>query len=117
MYEEDVEACVITTNNQGKELLVPGRAATHNDDKWVVVHLARGEAHLPDLSVTGGSPACSGCQAQASMMPSQREAAKGCSPVSIMMQANKVESIVFVFVCGRAVSVSSCKPRPRRRKD
>ena len=52
-YEEDVEACIIATNNQGKELLVPGRGATHNEDKWVVVQLSRGQAHLPDLTVTG----------------------------------------------------------------
>lgn len=52
-FEEDVEACIIASNNQGKELLVPGRNATHNEDKWVVVQLARGQAYLPDLSVTG----------------------------------------------------------------
>lgn len=52
-YEEDVESCVIPLNNQGKELLVPGRGASHNEDKWVVVQLIRGEAHLPDLMVTG----------------------------------------------------------------
>ena len=54
-FEEDVEGCIIATNNQGKELLVPGRNATHNEDKWVVVQLARGQAYLPDLSVTGES--------------------------------------------------------------
>ena len=57
-FEEDVEACIIAANNQGKELLAAGRGATHNKDKWVVVPLCRGQAHLPDLTVTGKSSAC-----------------------------------------------------------
>lgn len=52
-FEEDVEACIIAANNQGKELLSAGRNASHNKDKWVVVPLCRGQAHLPDLTVTG----------------------------------------------------------------
>lgn len=52
-YEEDVEACIIAANNQGKELLTAGRGASHNKNKWVIVPLVRGQAHLPDLSVTG----------------------------------------------------------------
>lgn len=52
-YEEDVEACIIAANNQGRELLAAGRGATHNKDKWVVLPLTRGQAHLPDLTVTG----------------------------------------------------------------
>lgn len=51
--EEDVEACIIPSNNQGKALLVAGRGATHNKEKWVVTQLHRGQAHLPDLMVTG----------------------------------------------------------------
>ena len=52
-YEEDVIGCIIAANNQGKELLTAGRGASHNKEKWVVVSLVRGQAHLPDLSVTG----------------------------------------------------------------
>lgn len=55
-YAEDVEGCILATNNQGRELLVPGRGASHNEDKWVVVPLTRGVAHLPDLTVTGLFP-------------------------------------------------------------
>ncbi|KAK9806750.1 hypothetical protein WJX72_001396 [[Myrmecia] bisecta] len=56
-YEEDIEGCVLLTNNQGKELLVPGRQGQHNDHKRVVLSLTRGQAHLPDLTVTGSSEA------------------------------------------------------------
>jgi len=54
-FQEDVEACIMPVNNQGKELLVAGsnRGATHNAGKWVVVPFCRGQAHLPDLTVTG----------------------------------------------------------------
>lgn len=52
--ETEVEACILATNNQGKELLLPGRGShQHNAEKWVIVALANGEAYLPDLTITG----------------------------------------------------------------
>ncbi len=43
---------------QNKPLLAPGRQAALNEGHRVVVGLARGQAYLPDLSVTGA--ACGG---------------------------------------------------------
>ena len=41
---------------QNKPLLAPGRQAALNEGHRVVVGLARGQAYLPDLSVTGAAP-------------------------------------------------------------
>ncbi|KAK9825131.1 hypothetical protein WJX81_002021 [Elliptochloris bilobata] len=56
-YEEDVEGCILLFNNQNKPLLAPGRQAALMEGHRVVVGLARGQAYLPDLSVTGSSEA------------------------------------------------------------
>ena len=96
-YEEDVEACIIATNNQGKELLVPGRGATHNEDKWVVVQLSRGQAHLPDLTVTGkpcpASPMLDAASAlEISMFLECNAAADSFSAVPVVIAMGYVDS-------------------------
>lgn len=40
---------------QQKELLSPGRGGMLAEDKRVVVQMSRGQAHLPDLTVTGAA--------------------------------------------------------------
>ncbi|KAK9817517.1 hypothetical protein WJX74_004575 [Apatococcus lobatus] len=56
-YDDEVDACVLLLNNQQKELLSPGRGGMLAEDKRVVVQMSRGQAHLPDLTVTGSSEA------------------------------------------------------------
>lgn len=40
---------------QQKELLSPGRGGMLAEDKRVIVQMSRGQAHLPDLTVTGAA--------------------------------------------------------------
>ena len=53
--EEDLDACMLLTNSQGKELLAPGKGAEQADNKKILLKLQDGEVGRGrcGLSVSG----------------------------------------------------------------
>ena len=54
---EDLQKCMLTLNNKGNPLLVPGSGGSYNDENKVIVQLLRGTAVLPDLFISDSSEA------------------------------------------------------------
>lgn len=42
--EDDLEACMLLTNSQGRELLAPGKGAEQSDNKKIILKLIDGQA-------------------------------------------------------------------------